>query len=132
VLLASAVFLYLQAFILPNVPRIANGDQGIHLSLAARMFEGQLIYRDFDHFPLPGTDVLYLSLFKLFGVRAWIAPAMLILIGVVVTWLSIEISTKLMSGAGTLVSDTSLHRFFRRNPSLVGHAFRDCSASGCY
>jgi hypothetical protein len=99
VLLASAVFLYLQAFILPNVPRIANGDQGIHLSLAARMFEGQLIYRDFDHFPLPGTDVLYLSLFKLFGVRAWIAPAMLILIGVVVTWFSIEISTKLMSGA---------------------------------
>jgi hypothetical protein len=98
ILLACATFLYLQAFILPDVPRIANGDQGIHLSLAARMFDGQLIYRDFDHFPLPGTDVLYLSLFRLFGVRAWIAPAMLVLVGVTVTWLSIEISRKLMSG----------------------------------
>jgi hypothetical protein len=98
ILLASAAFLYLQAFILPNVPRIANGDQGIHLSLAARMLEGQLIYRDYDHFPLPGTDVLYLVLFKLFGVRAWIAPAMLVLLGVALTWLSIAISKKLMTG----------------------------------
>jgi hypothetical protein len=99
ILLAGGAFLYLQAFILPDVPRIANGDQGIHLSLAARMYEGQLIYRDFDHFPLPGTDVLYLGFFKLFGIRAWIAPAMLILIGVTVTWFSIEIARKLMSGA---------------------------------
>jgi hypothetical protein len=35
-LVAFAVFLFLQTFILPNVPRIANGDQGIHLSLAAK------------------------------------------------------------------------------------------------
>ena len=85
-LVASAVFLFLQTFILPNVPRIANGDQGIHLSLAARMLDGQLIYRDYDHFPLPGTDVLYFVLFKLFGVRAWIAPMMLILLGVSTAW----------------------------------------------
>ena len=35
-LVAFAVFLFLQTFILPNVPRSANGDQGIHLSLAAQ------------------------------------------------------------------------------------------------
>jgi hypothetical protein len=98
VLLISAVFLYLQAFILPDVPRIANGDQGIHLSLAARMFDGEMIYRDYDHFPLPGTDVLYLGMFKMFGVRAWIAPAMLIVLGVGLSWLSIEISKTLMTG----------------------------------
>jgi hypothetical protein len=99
VLLLSAVFLHLQVFILPDVPRIANGDQGIHLSLAARMLDGELIYRDYDHFPLPGTDVLYLALFKVFGVRAWIAPVMLIVIGVTLVWLSIEISKRLMTGA---------------------------------
>jgi hypothetical protein len=97
-LVASAVFLFLQTFILPNVPRIANGDQGIHLSLAARMLDGQLIYRDYDHFPLPGTDVLYFVLFKLFGVRAWIAPVMLILLGVSIAWLSLKLSEKVMSG----------------------------------
>jgi hypothetical protein len=97
-LLACATFLYLQTFILPYVPRIAGGDQGIHLSLAARMLDGQVIYRDFDHFPLPGTDVLYFAIFKLVGVRAWIAPSMLILIGVTIAWLSINISQKLMTG----------------------------------
>src|SRR5579862_5771304 len=98
VLFVSALFLFLQNFILPGVPRIANGDQGIHLSLAARMLDGQLPYRDYDHFPLPGTDVLYVALFKVFGVRAWIAPVMLILLGVSFMWLSIRISEKLMSG----------------------------------
>ena len=97
-LVASVVFLFLQTFILPNVPRIANGDQGIHLSLAARMLDGQLTYRDYDHFPLPGTDVLYFVLFKLFGVRAWIAPVMLIVLGVSIAWLSIRLSQKVMSG----------------------------------
>lgn len=98
VLVASAVFLFLQTFILPDVPRIANGDQGIYLTLAARMLDGQRTYRDYDHFSLPGTDVLYFVLFKLFGVRAWIAPVMLILLGVSITWLSIKLSEKVMSG----------------------------------
>lgn len=98
ILFASGLFLFLQTFMLPGVPLIANGDQGIHLSLAARMFDGQFIYRDFDHFPLPGTDVLYLVLFKLFGVRAWIAPTMLIVLGVSINWLGIRISQKIMSG----------------------------------
>src|ERR1700678_4521859 len=97
-LLGCATFLYLQTFILPHVPRIANGDQGIHLSLAARMLYWQVVYPDFDHFPLPGTDVLYFAIFKLVGVRAWIAPSMLILIGVTIAWLSINISQKLMTG----------------------------------
>jgi hypothetical protein len=97
-LVASVVFLFLQTFILPNVPRIANGDQGIYLSLAARMLDGQLMYRDFDHFTLPGTSVLYLVLFKLLGVRAWIAPAMLIVVGVSIAWLIIRLSENVMSG----------------------------------
>jgi len=98
VMLASALFLFLQTFILPGVPKIANGDQGIHLSLASRMLDGQKIYRDFDHFPLPGTELIYFTLFKIFGVRAWIAPVMLILIGVSMTWVSIRISAGIMSG----------------------------------
>ena len=97
-LLASALFLFLQTFILPNVPRIANGDQGIYLSLAARMLDGQVMYRDFDHFTLPGASVLYLVLFKLLGVRAWIAPAMLIVLGVSIAWLMIRLSESVMSG----------------------------------
>lgn len=98
ILLGCAVFLFLQAFILPGVPRVVTGDEGIYLSLAARMMDGQLIYRDYDHFSFPGTITLYWALFKLFGVRAWIAPVMLILMGVSFAWLSTAISAKLMSG----------------------------------
>ena len=98
ILLACGVFLYLQVFILPHIPHVAAGDQAIYLYHAARMFEGQLIYRDYDHFTTPGTDVVYAALFKLFGVCAWIPQAMLVLIGVITAWLSIEISKKVICG----------------------------------
>ena len=100
-LLACGIFLYLEVFVLPATPRLAIGDQSIYLHNATRMLEGQIIYRDYDHFTLPGTDVLYAALFKLFGVRAWIPQAMLVLIGVVTAWLCSVISGKVLAG-GTL------------------------------
>jgi hypothetical protein len=97
-LLACGVFLYLEVFVLPATPRLASGDQAIYLHHASRLLEGEIIYRDYDHFTLPGTDVVYAALFKLFGVRAWIPQAMLVLIGVVNAWLSIVISRKVLHG----------------------------------
>jgi hypothetical protein len=97
-LLGCGVFLYLEVFVLPATPRLAIGDQSIYLHNSTRLLEGQIIYRDYDHFTLPGTDVLYAALFKLFGVRAWIPQAMLVLIGVVNAWLCIVISRKVLVG----------------------------------
>jgi hypothetical protein len=101
-LVACGVFLYLEVFVLPATPPLATGDQSIYLHNATRLLEGQIIYRDYDHFTLPGTDVLYAALFRLFGVRAWIPQAMLVLIGVVNAWLSIVISGKVLDG-GTVI-----------------------------
>ena len=98
VLLACGIFLYLQVFVLPATPRAAVGDQSIYLHSAARMYEGQLIYRDYDQFTLPGTDVLYLLLFDVFGVKTWIPQMMILLVGVITVWLSIVIARKVMSG----------------------------------
>jgi hypothetical protein len=98
VLLASGVFLYLETFLIPNVPRLATGDQSIYLHHGVRMLQGEMIYRDYDHFTLPGTDVLYMLLFRIFGVRAWIPQAALVAVGVAILWLSIFISKKLFSG----------------------------------
>ena len=67
------------------------------------MYEGQLIYRDYDQFTLPGTDVLYLSLFEMFGVRSWIPQMMLVLIGVLSLWLSIVIARRVMSGSAVFL-----------------------------
>src|SRR5216683_5995867 len=98
ILLGSGIFLYLQVFVLPTAPRAATGDQAIYLHNAARMYGGQLIYRDYDYFTLPGTDVLYLGLFKVFGIRTWIPQMMLVVVGVVSMWLSITIASKVMTG----------------------------------
>jgi MFS family permease len=97
-LLTCCAFLYLQVFIVPDTPHVAAGDQAIYLHHAARMLDGELIYRDYDHFTTPGTDVLYAALFKLFGVRAWIPQAMLIVVGVIIAWLSLGISRQVISG----------------------------------
>ena len=94
----SGLFIYLQVFVPPHTPRLASGDQAIYLHHATRMLEGEMIYRDYDHFTFPGTDVLYMFLFKLFGVRAWIPQAMLVVLGTSMVWLILFISRQLMSG----------------------------------
>lgn len=96
VVLVSAIFVYLQSFIRPSTPILLLGDQTIYLHHATRMLDGQLIYRDYDHFTLPGTDVLYMALFRVFGVRSWIAPAMLVLVGSLSMWTLTIISGKLL------------------------------------
>jgi len=95
----SALFIYLQVFFLPDTPRLATGDQAIYLHHAARMLDGQLIYRDYDHFTFPGTDVLYMALFRVFGVRAWIPQVMLIFVGASMVWLILVISRRLLAGS---------------------------------
>lgn len=97
-ILAGSCFLYLQVFILPAVPVIAEGDQAIFLQNSRRMLDGQMIYRDYGSLTLPGTDVVYFLCFKLFGVSAWIPQAALVVIGTLLFWLTVVISKTLMTG----------------------------------
>jgi len=99
-LILAAAFLYLDLFVLPATPIfVDDSDQLLHLHNATRMLDGQMIYRDFFQFVLPGTELVYLALFKLFGVRAWIPNVMLALLGLSLTWLCVFISRKLLSGS---------------------------------
>lgn len=97
-LLCACGFLYLETFVLPATPWAPVGDQSIYLQHGARMLQGQLIYRDYDHFTFPGTDFVYLCLFRIFAVRAWIPQAMLVLLGVGIAWLTTAICLKIMAG----------------------------------
>jgi len=96
--LAAGLFLYLQVFVFPNIPRCASGDQAIYLLHATRMLQGDVIYRDFSHFTPPATELIYTVLFKLFGVFAWIPQAMLVAVGTLLAWLSVTISRKVLTG----------------------------------
>ena len=97
-LLGALVFLYLSLFILPTTPIYFAGDSSVYLLNAKRMLEGESIYRDFFQFTLPGTEVFYLTLFKLVGPRIWIPNVTLIVLGLGLTALIAYVSRKVLAG----------------------------------
>jgi hypothetical protein len=97
-LLFAAAFLYFDVFVPPATPIFSGVDHLVNLHNATRMLDGQMIYRDFFRYTPPGTEVVYLVLFRLFGVRAWVPNVMLVLLGLSLTWLCVFISQKVLSG----------------------------------
>ncbi|HEY1803100.1 MAG TPA: hypothetical protein VGG45_01345 [Terracidiphilus sp.] len=104
-LLACTVFLYAFVFVPPFTPfEISNiGDSLLYLSAGLRMFQGQLIYRDFFEFITPGMALVHVALFKLFGVRPWIPNLLVILIGLGMVSIGVAIARRLMSPALALL-----------------------------
>ncbi|QNI31557.1 hypothetical protein H7849_21175 [Alloacidobacterium dinghuense] len=91
-------FLYLQTFLLPAAPFVADHDQILFFVRALRLVHGQVLYRDVFELVTPGTDLLYAAGFRVFGVHAWLLQAWAIALGFalfsVVTW----IASKLFRG----------------------------------
>jgi hypothetical protein len=97
-LLASFCFLYLQNFLLPCVPVFQGDNAPFFLLDAARMLRGQVIYRDFLELTFPGMPALNLLLLHVFGMRAWIPAATLVIVGLALTLLSAHIARRVVSG----------------------------------
>jgi hypothetical protein len=70
----------------------------VYLLNAARMMHGEMIYRDFFQFTPPGTEAVYAMLFRVFGVRAWIPQATLVVLGTGLAGLTASISGRIMQG----------------------------------
>src|ERR1700677_3689053 len=91
-LASAAAFLYLRTFLLPATPLSAYGDEVHYLLHAVRMTHGQLPFRDFFTFILPGTDLLYAGGFRLFGIHLWVVQIFVIALGLllsgVITWIA--------------------------------------------
>lgn len=99
ILLGGVVFLYLNLFYLPAIPiHFLSPDATTFLFNARQMMRGEVIYRDFFELTLPATEVVYLFLFKIFGNRAWVPNAMLIVLGLYLAYLMIVISKKVIPG----------------------------------
>ncbi len=96
--------LYLDAFILPHTPIYQGDTAPIYLLEATKMLAGQVIYRDFFQFTLPGTQVFYMLLFKWFGVRAWIPSATWVFLGTGLAYTCVVISKQLLSGLSVYLS----------------------------
>jgi len=91
-------YLYLTEFFLPHTPILRVGDHSVYLLNAMRMLEGQVIYRDFFQFTLPGTELTYVTLFKVFGRWVGVPNAALISLGLGLTWVTTSISARVMKG----------------------------------
>src|SRR5579863_6469056 len=102
-LLGVGIFLISLLFTPAGVTIFVPGDVRLHLLNASRMLEGQAIYRDFFQFTTPGSELVYLALFKLCGPRAWIPNATLIVLGLVLVWLSIAVSRTVMRGCAVFL-----------------------------
>ncbi len=74
---------YLRDFVFPDVPVLFWGDQLLYATNGSRMLAGQMPYRDFFEFLPAGTDLVYASLFRLFGISLWIPNALMVLLATV-------------------------------------------------
>ncbi len=97
-LLASMTFLYYFLFVPPFLPIGVNdnADSLLYLAPGQRMYQGEMIYRDFFEFVTPGIAIVHFFLFKLFGLRPWIPCLLALLLGLGLLWLGVVISRKLM------------------------------------
>ncbi len=104
-LILAAAFLFLDLFDVHGTPIAGvDLDQSFYLHNATRMLRGQMIYRDFFQFTTPGTELVYLLLFKFFGVHAWIPNATVAALGIGLVSLAIFISKRMFPGASIYLS----------------------------
>jgi hypothetical protein len=92
----SGLYLYFNLFTLTGTPYLLDGDQVFFWVYAQRLLNGEHVYRDFFQFTPPGTDLVFLSLFKLFGLRIWITNSVVWMLGVILCWLCFRVSRSLM------------------------------------
>jgi uncharacterized membrane protein YuzA (DUF378 family) len=95
-LCGSALYLFLNLFASLRVPFLLGGDQAYFWMRAMRLLDGERIYQDFLQFTPPGTDLLFLSLFKLFGLRMWITNLVALVLGLASVWLIFAIARRFM------------------------------------
>lgn len=100
----ASTYLYFNLFTAAGVPReVGFDDDKVFLGEAMRLLRGERMYRDFFEFYVPGTDVFYALVMRIFGVRAWIPNVCLLPMGITFVWLSIIISRRLILGAAAVL-----------------------------
>jgi hypothetical protein len=121
-LLAAAVYLYGFVFVPPFIPILQNGDGLVYLSDAQRIWNGEVMYRDFFQFSTPGTALVDFTLFKIFGLHSWIPNLALLLLGLALAWLGVVVAKKVMRPSLTLFPSTIfLVGVYRNLPDATHH-----------
>jgi len=96
-LLGTAVlYLYLNLFTFSNIPTLLEGDQNYFWAYSLRMLQGERVYRDFFQFTTPGTDLVFVTLFRMFGPNIWVTDMAVIILGVALCWVCFDMAICIM------------------------------------
>ena len=95
-LLGASTYLALNLFRFFCAPFLLSGDQIFFWMFAQRMLAGEKIYRDFFQYTPPGTDVVYLAAFKLFGPYIWVTNAIVFALGLALCWICFSVASEIM------------------------------------
>lgn len=95
-LVASALYLAFAVVSLHGIPFLLGGDAQFFSANALRMFNGDLVYRDFLEFTPPGTDLIYWAAFELLGPRIWAPNLVVLVLGLSLGWLCFHVARQLM------------------------------------
>lgn len=95
-IVATAVFLYLCVFVLPATPLLFPFDQFINFDNARRMAAGERLYHTIFQYTFPGTELLELSLIKIFGPKVMLMNAMLLVSGIIDVWLVLILASSIL------------------------------------
>jgi len=101
IVLAATASFFLQVFELPLTPFFWERDHLIFAYEGWRMYLGDTIYVDFFEFTMPGTQVYYALLFKLFGPYHWIINVTILGLGTVLTALALKLARMVVDGPFT-------------------------------
>jgi hypothetical protein len=103
-LFGAAVYLYANLFFSPRIPFFLSGDQVMFWTYGQHLLSGARIYQDFFQYTPPGTDLVYFGLFKLFGPYVWVTNAIVLTLGIALTWLSFSLATEIMQQRSALLA----------------------------
>jgi hypothetical protein len=95
-LAGAAVYLYCNLFLLFGTPILQSDDQVYFWMHAQRMLSGERPYIDFFQYTPPGTDLVFLALFELFGPRIWVVNVAVLLLGVALCWTCFSIARQIL------------------------------------
>jgi hypothetical protein len=130
-LTAAGIYLYLNLFVSHETPVLLTGDQVYFWMDAQRLLHGDLIYRDFFRYTLPGTDLLYAGLFRLLGLHVWVTNIAVLMLGVAFSWLCYSLSSKYIERRVAMLT-TALFLVFIYGKALNGtnHWFAMLAVAG--
>ena len=106
------VFLYLHLFLVPNTPIFYEMDHVALLNDAKRMYEGEIIYRDFFEFTFPGSHLLYYIFLNVFGTNYWIANLLILVHGMAAVILCVAICRRIIGDNFYAYLPAALYVFF--------------------